>query len=259
MPASHPALDAFRRRPATSAVLLDVDGTLAPIVDRPGDARVPPPTLELVRLAAGRFGLVGCVSGRLAEDAARLVPVPGLVYAGNHGLELLEDGVLGTAPEVEPYLADVRAVLRALTPTAAGAGAWVEDKGATLAVHFRQAPDPEGARTVLERDAVPVVAAHGLEARFGRMVLEIRPPVPVDKGSAVRRLLHGRGLERSLYAGDDRTDLDAFRAVDVAVAVRSSEAPAELEAAATLVVDGPEGVHALLAELVGPDASEARP
>jgi trehalose-phosphatase len=127
---------------------------------------------------------------------------------------------------VEPYLGDVRDVVRVLTPVAAGAGAWIEDKGATLAVHYRQAPDPVHARAVLEERGVPLVAEHGLESRFGRMVMEVRPPVPIDKGAAVRRLLRGRRIERSLYAGDDRTDIDAFRVVDVPVAVRSARGAA---------------------------------
>ncbi len=244
-------LEPFRRRPVRCAILLDVDGVLAPIVAHPSDSSVPPATIALLGRAVERFGLVACVSGRLATDAARLVPVPGIVVSGNHGLEQLDGGVVHTAPEVDPYLGDVRDVLRALIPTAAAAGAWIEDKGATLAIHYRQAPDPERARAVLERDGVRLVADHGLESRFGRMVFEVRPPVPIDKGSAVRRLLHGRGLEASLYAGDDRTDLDAFRVVDVPVAVLSPEAPPELRAAAVLSVDGPEGVRCLLAELVG--------
>ncbi len=244
-------LEPFLRRPGACAVLLDVDGTLAPIVAHPDEAQVPPATLALIVRAVSRFALVGCVSGRLARDTARLVPVPGVVFSGNHGLELLDGDALHAAPEAEPHLAAVRAVVRALTPVVAAAGAWVEDKGATLAVHYRQAPDPGMARAVLEQRAVPMVAEYGLEARFGRMVLEVRPPVPVDKGSAVRRLLRGRRIERSLYAGDDRTDIDAFRVVDVPVAVRSPEAPPELEEVALLVVDGTAGMQALLTRLVG--------
>ncbi|CAA9553575.1 MAG: Trehalose-6-phosphate phosphatase, partial [uncultured Thermoleophilia bacterium] len=244
-------LEPFLRRPGACAVLLDVDGTLAPIAAHPAAAAVPPETLALLTRAVTRFALVGCVSGRPARDVARLVPVPGVVVSGNHGLELLDDDVLHTAPEVDRHLGDIRDLLRALTPVAAGAGAWIEDKGATLAVHYRQAPDPAWARAVLELEGEPLVAEHGLEARFGRMVFEVRPPVPIDKGSAVRRILRGRRLERSLYAGDDRTDIDAFRVVDVPVAVRSAEAPAELEDAAAVVVDGVEGMRELLRRLVG--------
>jgi trehalose 6-phosphate phosphatase len=96
---------------------------------------------------------------------------------------------------------------------------------------------------------VPVVRTAGLVARFGRMTLEVLPPIPVDKGSAVRRLLDHRRIAASLYVGDDTTDIDAFRVVDVAVAVRSAETPDGLVEAATFAVDGTEGVAALLDEL----------
>lgn len=237
--------------PGRSALLFDIDGTLAPIVDDPAQTAVPDGTKALLARAVERFGLVGCVSGRRAEEAARLLPVPGLVFVGNHGLELREGEVVHTVPDVDPYLAPLRALVRALMPIAAAAGAFVEDKGPTISIHYRRAPDPPAAEAALEREAVPAIVAAGLEPRFGRMVLEVRPPVPVDKGTGVARLLRGRRLERSLFAGDDRSDIDAFRVVDVGVAVRSPEAPPELEAAATLAVDGPEGVTALLETLLG--------
>jgi trehalose 6-phosphate phosphatase len=246
----HPSLERLVAAPQAAAVLLDVDGTLAPIVGRPEDAGVPAETLALLARVAERYGLTGCVSGRRAADAARLVPVPGLVFAGNHGLEILDGDAVETAPEVDPYLPALRRLVRVLTPLAAGVGGFLEDKGATLSVHYRRSPDPAAARQALERDAVAAIRDAGLEARFGRMVLEARPPVAVDKGSAVRRLLRGRRVACSLYAGDDRTDLDAFRVVDVAVAVRSAEAPPELEDAATFAVDGTDGVRELLRALV---------
>ncbi len=143
-------------------------------------------------------------------------------------------------------------------PVAALAGAWVEDKGATLSIHYREAPDPDAAKAALERDAVPAVRAAGLVARFGRMTLEVLPPIPIDKGSAVRRLLLHRRIAASLYAGDDTTDIDAFAVVDVSVAVRSPEMPPGLVEAATFAVDGTEGVAGLLRELVALGAARQR-
>jgi trehalose-phosphatase len=243
-------LEPFRRDPGASAVLLDIDGTLAPIAPHPADASVPAETIEVLVRLVGRFGLVGCVSGRAAADARELVPVPGIAFSGNHGLEIAEGDAVLTVPDAEPYIPAMADLVRRLAPVAAGAGAWIEDKGVTLAVHYRQAPDPEVAEERLRAEAVPLIGAAGLTARFGRMVLEVRPPVPIDKGTAVRRLLHGRGLVRSLFAGDDTTDLDAFRAVDVSVAVVSPEAPPGLADAATIVVDGPLGARELLASLL---------
>ena len=243
-------LAALRRDPTRAAIVLDIDGTLAPIAPHPDQASVPTATLQLLGTLTGQYALVGCVSGRAAVDAARLVPVPGLVISGNHGLETLSEGRVQVAPDAAVWLHEIHRLGRELVGVAAQTGAWVEDKGATLSIHYREAPDPDAAKAALERDAVPTVRAAGLVARFGRMTLEVLPPIPVDKGSAVRRLLLHRRIATSLYAGDDTTDMDAFAVVDVAVAVRSPEMPPGLVEAATFAVDGTEGVTELLRQLV---------
>lgn len=224
--------------PAAAAILLDVDGTLAPIVARPELAAVPAETRrELQRLVA-RYALVAAVSGRTGEDAARLVSVDGVVYAGTHGLEL--------APEAEAWR-------DRLHEFAAGVDRPVEDKGLAIVFHYRGADDEQAAHAELERVAERA-AASGLRATFGRKMLEILPPVDADKGTAVRALLEQRGLRRALYAGDDTTDLDAFRGLEglevaVRVAIASDESPAELQQAADATVAGPEGLLALLRRL----------
>jgi trehalose 6-phosphate phosphatase len=228
----------LRSEPGRAAVLLDVDGTLAPIVARPELAVVPEETREQVRRLVGRYALVACISGRTGEEAARLVGVDGVVYVGVHGLEL--------APEAERWREALRAFAEEDWP-------WLEDKGLTVALHWREAPDDEEARRSLEAVADRARAA-GLEARWGRKVLELRPPVEADKGTAVRALLAGRGLRRALYAGDDTTDLDAFRGLDglelaVRVAVASAEGPAELREAADVVVASPHELLELLKTL----------
>ena len=244
-------LQRIRTVPASSAILLDVDGTLAPIVAHPDLSAVPPETLAVIAALVERYALVGCVSGRRALDAARLVPVPGVHYAGNHGLELLFDGEVHLAGGVDEWLLDLRTASAAIEPIVAEAGGWIEDKGASLTVHFREAPDPTAARALLELRAIPLLNAVGLVSRWGRMSLEARPPLPVDKGSAIEELLLARpGVHRSLYAGDDRTDLDGFAVVDVKVAVRSDETPEELLEAADVVVEGTEGLVTLLASLL---------
>jgi trehalose 6-phosphate phosphatase len=228
----------LRRSPERAAILLDVDGTLAPIVEHPEDAAVPPETrAELERLAA-RYALVACVSGRTAADARRVVGLDGLLYLGSHGLEL------------EP---DAAAWAQSLRDFAATVPWPVEDKGLTVSFHYRGAPDEAAAHAELELVADRARAA-GLRARFGRKVLELLPPVDASKGTAIRAVLAERGLRRALYAGDDTTDLDAFRALDdlelgVRVAVASAEGPSELAAAADLVVGSPAALLALLREL----------
>jgi trehalose 6-phosphate phosphatase len=225
--------------PARAAILLDVDGALAPIVPRPEDARVPPETRDELRRLHGRYALVACVSGRAGDDARRIVGVPELVYVGNHGLELEPESPLW-GRRLLTLMADVD---------------WpdLEDKGLTTSLHYRTAPDQEAARAELEEIAGRARKA-GFVARFGRKVLEILPPLEASKGTAVRRLLAERGLARALYAGDDTTDLDAFEALDalelgVRVAVASPEGPRELAEAADIVVDGPPALLDVLRRL----------
>ena len=224
--------------PGRAAILLDVDGTLAPIVERPEDARVPDETrTELARLAS-RYSLVACVSGRPGAEVDRLLDVPGVAIVGEHGLEL--------APEAAQWADAVAAFARSVDWPA-------ERKPLSVSFHFRRADDEAAARAYLTRVAA-AAEAEGLVPRWGRMVLEVRPPVEADKGTAVRALVTRAGVDRALYAGDDTTDVDAFRGLDgldvaVRVAVDSGEAPAALIAAADLVVQGTEGVLDVLRAL----------
>jgi trehalose 6-phosphate phosphatase len=225
-------------QPERAALLLDVDGTLAPIVPRPQDAAVPPETRAELRRLAGRYGLVACVSGRTGEDAARVVGIPELTYVGEHGLELV--------PEAERW----REALERFDETVD----WpVERKRLTLSYHWRTATDQESAESYLRHVAERAGAA-GLRPRVGRKVLEIRPPVDADKGTAVRALLARHRLPRALYAGDDATDLDAFRGLDglelaVRIAISSEEGPDELALAADLVLAAPSALLELLRHL----------
>jgi trehalose-phosphatase len=225
--------------PARAGILLDVDGALAPIVPRPEDARVPAETQAELRRLHGRYALVGCISGRAGDDARRLVGVPELVYVGNHGLEL-EPDARDWGERLHRFLADLN---------------WpdLEDKGLTVSLHYRTAPDEQAARSELEAIADRARRA-GFVTRFGRKVLEILPPLQASKGTAVRRLLSERRLDRALYAGDDTTDLDAFRALEplglgIRVAVASPEGPPELAESADVVVDGPPALLELLRRL----------
>jgi trehalose 6-phosphate phosphatase len=225
--------------PGRAALLLDVDGALAPIVPRPEDASVPEETRAELRRLHERYALVGCVSGRAGADARRVVGVPELAYVGNHGLEL--------DPTADAWTERLAAFMAGVD--------WphVEDKGLTASLHYRNAADQGAARVELEEVAASARAA-GFVARFGRKVLEILPPIEANKGTAVAGLLAAQGLQRALYAGDDTTDLDAFRALDqlelgIRVAVASPEGPPELEEAADLVVDGPPGLLDLLRRL----------
>jgi trehalose 6-phosphate phosphatase len=255
-------LDLLRADPVRTAILTDVDGTLAPIVERPEQAAVPPRAKELLAALSDRFGLVGCISGRQALEARRLVGIDGIAYAGNHGLELLLPGDEG--PRLDPALAGqergAAEFVAALDPAEA-AGLRLEDKGPIQSLHWRGAADERGAEARAHEIAAEAGRAK-LEPRWGRKVLELRPIGGGGKDAAVAALLATDGVTAAIYAGDDRTDLDAFRRLrelrdegsleaTVCVGVVSPEAPPELAEEADLFVDGAEGWLAILEELAG--------
>jgi trehalose 6-phosphate phosphatase len=252
------------REPSSSAIFSDLDGTLAPIVAEPASASVPAETIEVLAALAERYPLVACVTGRRALEARRMVGLDTLVYAGNHGLELLEPRA--SEPRPAPALGDGAGEASAFIAGLDGAelaadGLRLEDKGPIQAVHWRGAEDASRARGAAERIAGDSEAA-GLTPRWGRQVLELRPAVPVDKGSAVRDLVAEHGVELALFGGDDLTDLDAFDALAdmvsagalracVRVGVDSSEAPPDIGERSDAVVDGPAGFLEVLRLLAG--------
>jgi trehalose 6-phosphate phosphatase len=257
------ALEPVRADPGRAAVLLDIDGTLAPIVRHASDAHVPEPTRVQLIAVARRYGLVGCISGRQSATARRMVSLGSIAYVGNHGAELLPAG--GTEVEVDPEIAAYEGTVRDFVSEVYAGGELQrlrvrpEDKRAIAAFHWRGAPDEDAAEAAVRAVAERAQAA-GLATHWGRKVLEVRPPVTINKGRGVRRLLAGRDLVAGLYVGDDRTDLDAFAALRelveegalgaaVCVGVRSDETLPELEAASDLLVEGPLGVRELLSAL----------
>lgn len=195
---------------------------------------------------AERYRLVAIVTGRPSEEARELLGVPHVTIVGLYGLE-------DSAPELVTAL-----IPRAEEAAASVPEAWVEGKIASIAVHYRQAPDPAAARARLLLALQPVATDAGLELIQGKMVLELVPEGRPMKGGAVERLAREHALEAVLYAGDDHADLDAFAALDrlaelgvvaVRVAVRGDETPRELLDAADVVADGPAGLVQLLRSL----------
>ena len=254
-------LDALRDDPSRTAILSDVDGTLAPIVERPEQAAVPARASELLRALSERYGLVACVSGRRALEARRLVAVDGIAYAGNHGFELLMPGEEAPSfdPAIEGRERQAKEFLADLDGELDGAGLRREDKGPIQALHWRGAPDERAADARAHEIAADAGRA-GLEPRWGRKVLELRPVGGGGKDAAVAALLAGLDVSTVAYAGDDRTDLDACRRLHelreeglltrtVCVGVRSPEGPPELDEESDLTVEGPDGWIELLAEL----------
>jgi len=259
------ALAPLRADPSRAAILLDIDGTLAPIVDHTADAHVPESTRQLLIGVARMYGLVACVSGRRASEARAMVSIGSITYLGSHGVELLRSGWTEALldSDVADWVRRIEEFGRAAdTVDARRLRVRREDKGAIVAFHWRGAPDAEAARAAIDAIAERAQAA-GLRTHWGRKVLEVRPPVKIDKGAGIERLLSQPGAEQidgALYVGDDVTDLDAFRAlrelvVDgrlaraVRVGVISEEGPATISDEADAMVHGTEGVRELLAAL----------
>jgi trehalose 6-phosphate phosphatase len=255
-------IEPLRADPAHSAVLLDVDGVLAPIVRHADDAHVPEPTRVPLIAVAKRYGLVACISGRRATTARRIVSLGSITYVGNHGAEVLRGGA--TEVELDPEVAAWSERMAAWAEQA-----WTdrlhrlrvraEDKDVIRAFHWRGAPDEDAAEAAV-RELAEQAAADGFVVHWGRKVLEVRPPVELNKGRGVQNLLEGSEMTAAVYVGDDNTDVDAFEAlrrltadgqlqIGLCVGVRSDETPRELEDQADVLVDGPHGVRTLLSAL----------
>ncbi|MFJ3663788.1 trehalose-phosphatase [Streptomyces sp. NPDC090119] len=259
--AGRDGLRALLDRPRTAVIGLDFDGTLAPIVADPDQARAHPGAVPALAALAPKVASVAVVTGRPAGVAVRnggFAGVPGLehlVVLGHYGAERW-DAVTGTvtAPAPHPGIAAVRAELPGVLDRAgAWPGTWIEEKGRAVAVHTRRAENPDAAFDTLRAPLTDLATRHGLIVEPGRLVLELRPP-GVDKGVALLDHLRTTGAESVLYAGDDLGDLPAFAALEK---LRSNGFPAllvcsgstevtELAERADLVVDGPGGVVALL-------------
>jgi trehalose 6-phosphate phosphatase len=260
------ALAPLRANPSRAAILFDIDGTLAPIVEHAADALVPEGTRQQLIAVARRYRVVACVSGRRASEARAMVSIGTISYLGSHGAELLRAGWTESQldPALEGWVQRIREFGReADTADLRRRRVRVEDKGMIVAFHWRGAPDEAAARAAVDELAARAQDA-GLVTHWGRKVLEVRPPVSFDKGAGIADFLEGSGVDVALYVGDDVTDLDAFRALAslveqgrlataVRVGVRSDEGPAELLQAVDLVVDGTEGVRELLLALLADD------
>ena len=253
---------ALRDNAAGAALLFDVDGVLAPIVPHAGDARVPDEVLDLLARLCDRYLVVGLVSGRGLADVDRMVPVPGLTRGGNHGLEVATPGgVTEVVPEARRHARAMRAFVAAHPPSALDPhGVWLEDKGVSVSLHHREAPDQAGAEAFLAGPVAVAALSEGLRIRHGRMIMEVLPDVDVNKGTVVRQIIRASGARTALYVGDDRTDMDAWQALhdlqtmgvlDHAhcVVADQPEVGSAVRAAADVAVAGTGGVLRLLHQL----------
>jgi trehalose 6-phosphate phosphatase len=256
-------------------LLTDVDGTISAIAPTPDAAVLLPGVREILTAAHATFDLVAAISGRAARDARRLVGVAQMLYVGNHGMEILAPSAREAgaerwtiAPTVQPYIPIITAALdeveRDVVPRFPGMV--VERKGVTGSVHYRLVADLEEAESAVELTLAHLFAGE-LRITHGKQVIELRPPVDIDKGTAVEDLVRGHHLRSAIYLGDDSTDLDAFRALSAlaaqgeftgfAVAVLHPEAPPQLAEAADLILSSVDAVPAFLRWLISAAQKEA--
>ena len=239
------------------AILSDIDGTLAPIVPNPEDSRISPRARDALRQLIGQGVRVAFITGRTLETARSIVDIPEAYFAANHGLHVAAGGDTSTPEEVRPYVEWARQVIHDVAGRSLS-GVTIEDKGPGVAFHYRRANSEEEARTAIRA----AVAASGAAAHFrvhdGRKVIELRPPLAIDKGTAVGTLIRRIGAKSVLAIGDDMTDLDMFRGVrdlskaglaGASVAVWSDEVEPLILETTDYFVRGVAGVEWLLGEL----------
>jgi trehalose 6-phosphate phosphatase len=223
-------------------------------------AEVPEELRGLLQRLSSRYRVVVGISGRAAEDAFRLVGLEEIVYYGNHGFEILRGGEVEVIPEAAPYQTAIEELEERAREELGPLGAFVEEKGITVSVHYRNVSPEIGERCeeFVKREGERL----GLRVTAGRGVVEARPPIRADKGTATRRVVEEYQPEKALFIGDDTTDLDAFRELEklreegvlaetLRVGVESDEGPSDIVSEADLVVDGVEGVGEVLRILAG--------
>jgi len=242
------------------ALATDFDGTISQIAPTPEGAVVHPDCREWLSRLSEILPLVAIISGRPAEDVRRLVGLDSVVYVGNHGLESWEAGEIHVEPSVSRQVEHIRRIAGAARRVLNSAGMVFEDKGAAYAVHYRQAPRPDLAGEEAAALLRKLAAGTGVKVIEGRRVVELRPDVEIDKGTALFDLLSRHHLGSATYAGDDLTDADAFAGLrrwssvndrtSVAVAICSSEMPAQLREGADLVLPDVEAWADFLEQLV---------
>lgn len=246
---------------APAGLLTDFDGTLSPMVDDPARAGPVDGAARALAVLIERLAVVAVVTGRAPLDARRMIGVPGLLIAGNHGTEWLEPDA--DAPVAAPGAASLGDRLgRLLDAMPAMPGVMVEHKGLSATIHYRTAADPMAALPRILA-AIGDTTAHGIELRPGRMSVELRPIGLGDKGSAARAIVERFGLRGVVVMGDDVTDLDMFgvvaelrsagllRGTIIGVGSADAELPRAVLEAADLVLADPAQAAALLLALGG--------
>ena len=237
-------------------LVLDFDGTISELVQNPRDAVISDQCASALRQLIPAIALVSVVSGRPASDLHQRVGLEGAVYVGHHGAEFLAGDRPETVPEAAEYVERIREVFEALREASNPAGVYWENNELSATVHFRQATNPDEAQESIQRVLGSLPRASDVEAFWGKLVLELRAPVGIDKGSALRKLAAEHALDGVIFLGDDTTDIDALKMLrelrrestlrGVGVGVVYEDSPEELYAVADYTLRGVKHVGAFL-------------
>lgn len=239
--------------------MLDFDGTLAHIADHPNDVEALPESVEAIARLIPLVGRVALVSGRPVADLRSRIEVDGLLYSGLYGLEhAIGSGEIAVDPKAIAWIPEVAMVTEAASHWASSAphelsGVVVEGKGLSVTLHYRMTADHALAFEAVLDWARSEAARTGMRVIFGKLNVELVPPIDTDKGSAVDELI--TESVSCLYIGDDIGDLPAFAAIrrwgrdSLVIAVQSVDLPAEVADAADATIDGPQGVARLLGQV----------
>lgn len=258
--AVHACQQALSFRPA--GLISDIDGTISPIVLDPSAAFVLPGCRDALAALATQLDLVGVLTGRGAGAARDMLGLESVGYFGTHGMVRWTQSGAQVHPDATPFVPLIGKVLPAVRARLSYDGIVVEEKGPALAVHYRQTLDPVKMRELVLLELAPFADATGMTLFEGRMVVELRPPLPLGKGWSLGEIARGHSLASLVYLGDDRTDIEAFEALGewreaasgrhgVALAVASPEMPPALRHAADFLLNDVPAVELLLRQLTG--------
>lgn len=243
---------------ARIGVITDIDGTISPIASSPDAAQVSPRSRVVLAALSRRIALVAAITGRGAQDAHDKLGLDHLVYVGNHGFERWHDGAVEVLPSGRSARPAIQRILDAVRTTLPP-GMIVEDKGATVSFHYRQVQNPQYVRESIQPLIERLARENGLSSFAGRMVIEMRPSSPVDKGTALESLIADYRLQAAVFLGDDTTDAAAMIAMRTlresgrcdgySLGVESHETPAIVRESADAFLPGVPGVEDWLESL----------
>jgi trehalose 6-phosphate phosphatase len=249
-----PIREALKRSPF--GLITDVDGTISEIAPTPREARVSPPCRRYLRALLSQLALVAAISGRPVAQVRDMVGISGMVYIGNHGLERWTKNHTELPQKADGYLRLAKSVIKELAPLRSMAGVSIENKGVTVTIHYRLAPEPQAAERKILNSVRVLAQARDLRVITGKMAINLLPPVEISKGTATLDLIREYRLQGGLYLGDDLTDIDAFGAIHTAardlnfqgfaIGVSGQEMPEKLAAEADFTLNGVSDVERFL-------------